>query len=189
MLILVIGLVLFLGAHSISMLSRPWRDMRVAGMGEGPWKAIYSLVSLAGLVLVVWGYASARTEAAILYEPAVWLRHLVALLMLLALISLAVAILPGGRLKRLLKHPLMLAVKIWSFSHLLANGDGASVLLFGAFLAWAVAIRISLKRRNVPVAPAGPVMWDLASLGLGVVLYLLFVWRLHEVLFGVVPFG
>lgn len=189
MLILVAGLILLLGTHSVAMVSRPWRDRQMVALGEGPWKGIYSLVSLAGLVLIVWGFGLARQEAPILYEPPVGLRHLVALLMLFALIALAVAILPGGKLKRALKHPLLLAVKIWAFSHLLINGDLASLLLFGAFLAWAVLARISLKRRGAPIAEAGPILWDVVALALGILLYLLFVWKLHLWFFGVVPFG
>src|SRR5690606_25484881 len=106
MLILIIGLLLFVGGHSVSILSRPWRDRKAASLGEGPWKGIYSLVALAGLVLTVWGFGEARPAAPVLYEPPIWLRHAAALLMLVAMICLAVAILPGGMLKHRMKHPL-----------------------------------------------------------------------------------
>src|SRR5690606_1385968 len=134
---------LFLGVHCVRILAPDWRLRRIAAMGEAKWKGLYSLVSLAGLVLLVWGYALARPEAAILYEPATWLRHVAALLMVLALISFTAYLLPAGRLKPVLKHPMLVSVKAWALAHLLANGDLASILLFGAFLAWAVAARIS----------------------------------------------
>jgi uncharacterized membrane protein len=189
MLILVIGLVLFLGGHSIAIASRPMRDRAAARLGEGPWKGLYSLVALAGLVLIVWGYGLARPDATFLYEPPIWIRHTVALLMLPAMIALAVSVLPAGRLKAILKHPMLLSVKIWAFAHLIGNGDLASVLLFGGFLAWGVFERISLKRRNAPIARPGPVLWDLVAVVAGTILYLLFVWRLHALLFGISPVG
>jgi len=188
MLLLIAGLVLFIGGHSVSIVSRSWRDGMVGSMGAGPWKGLYSLVAAAGLVLVAWGFGQARATAPILYAPPQWLQHLAGLLMLASTVCLAVAILPGGRLKRLLKHPLLASVKIWAFAHLLANGDLASVLMFGAFLAWAVVARIWLKRRGAPIAEAGPPLWDAAAIAAGIGLWLLIVWRLHELLIGVVPF-
>ena len=189
MLILVLGLVVFLGTHSVSIVSRPWRDARAAALGDGPWRGLYTLLSFIGLGLIIWGYMLARPGAAMLYSPPLWTRHLAGVLMLLAMIALAVSILPAGRLKHVLKHPMLLSIKIWAFAHLLANGDAVSVLLFGAFLAWAVIDRISLKRRGAPVSPAGPWGWDLAALLLGLVLFALFGWYLHALLFGVAPFG
>ena len=189
MLVLILGLILFLGIHSIRIFAPAWRDQRVSSMGEGPWKGIYSLVSLAGFVLLVWGYGMARPEAAFLYEPPSWVKHIVALAMLIALIILMVSQLPAGKMKPALKHPMLLAVKIWALAHLAANGDLASVLLFGSFLVWAVADRISLKRRDAPIAGEGPIHWDIAAIVSGVIIYLLFVWQLHAWLFGVLPFG
>lgn len=189
MLILALGLVLFLGTHSVSIISRPWRDARAAALGDSSWRGLYALLSLIGLGLIVWGYMLARPDAAILYTPPLWTRHLAGLLMLFSMLCLAVSILPAGRLKPAMKHPLLAAVKIWSFAHLIANGDAASVLLFGAFLAWAVVDRISLQRRGAPIAAPGPWSRDIAALALGLVLYGLIVWVLHEPLFGVAPFG
>jgi uncharacterized membrane protein len=189
MLILLLGTILFLGVHSVSIVAPGWRGARAAAFGENAWKGLYSVVALAGFALIVWGYGLARPGAAVLYEPPAWLAHLAALLMLPAMIALAAYLLPAGRLKPALKHPMLAAVKIWALAHLLANGDAASVFLFGAVLAWAVADRISLKRRNARVVRPGPVLWDIAAVVLGAVLYLLFAWRLHVLLFGVTPFG
>lgn len=187
MFILILGLVIFLGVHSVRIFAPVWRDRRITVMGEGRWKGLYTLVSLVGFVLIVWGYGMARPDAPLLYEPPVWMKHIGVALMPFAFISLAVSLFPAGRLKPMLKHPMLLSVKIWAFAHLLANGDLASLLLFGLFLAWAVADRISVKRRGNGVPAPGPVTWDILGVAAGVVLYLLFVWRLHEWLIGVSP--
>lgn len=189
MLWLVLGLVIFLGAHSVRIVAPGWRDARIAAWGEGTFKGVYSLASAIGLVLIVWGYGKAWENPVLLYDPPVWTRHLAALLMLLSFISLAAYMLPAGRLKPILKHPMLLAVKIWALAHLIANGDLGSVVLFGAFLLWAAADRVAAKRRGAPVPKPGPATMDVAAVGLGVVLYLLFVWRLHVWLIGVAPFG
>ena len=184
---LIAGLAVFLGIHSLRMVAPGWRDARLSAMGEGPWKGIYSLVSLAGLLLLIWGYAMARPEAEILYVPPVWTRHLAWLLMALSFIAMMVFNLPAGRLKPMLKHPMLLSVKLWAFAHLLANGDAASVLLFGAFLVWAVWNRIAVKRRGGALPQPGPVVYDLAAVASGLALWALFVFWAHEWLFGVSP--
>ncbi|HHZ08664.1 MAG TPA: NnrU family protein [Rhizobiales bacterium] len=189
MLWLVVGLVIFLGVHSVRIVAPAWREARIAAGGEGAFKGIYSILSAAGLVLIVWGYGKAWENPVILYDPPVWTRHLAALLMLFSFISLAVYALPAGRLKPLLKHPMLLAVKIWALAHLIANGDLASVVLFGAFLLWAAADRVAAKRRGAGAPKPGPATMDLAAIALGAVLYLLFVWRLHVWLIGVAPFS
>lgn len=187
MLVLILGLALFLGVHCVSIVAPAWRNGRAAAMGEGPWKGAYSLVSAIGLVLIVWGYARAWPVAPVLYEPPIWLKHITALLMLFAIVALAISQVPAGRLKPVLKHPMLLAVKIWALAHLLANGDLASILLFGSFLVWAVLDRISVKRRAVPVPLPGPVRNDVIAVGAGLAVYALFVWKLHLLLFGAVP--
>lgn len=189
MLILILGLILFIGIHSVRIFAPDWRNARVAAMGEGRWKGVYSLVSVVGLVLLVWGYGLARPEAAFFYEPPAWMKHAVALVMPVALIIFMVSQLPPGKMKPALKHPMLVSIKIWAIAHLAANGDLASILLFGAFLAWAVLDRISVGRRDEPSPSEGSVHWDIAAIVSGVVIYLLFVWRLHAWLFGVLPFG
>ncbi|PHP67063.1 NnrU family protein [Zhengella mangrovi] len=187
MLYLILGLVVFLGVHSVRIFAPAWAEARKASMGEGPWKGLYSATSLIGFVLLVWGFGQARWTAPVLWAPPFWVGHITALLMLFAMIALAAYMLPAGRIKAALKHPMLVAVKIWAFAHLLINGDLASVILFGSFLAWAVLDRISLKRRAAPTPVAGPATWDVATIVLGLVLYGLFVWKLHFWLFGVVP--
>ncbi len=187
MLLLILGLVVFLGIHSVRILAPDWREAQLGRLGEKRWKGLYSLVSLAGFVLLVWGYARAWPVAPVLYEPPLWGKHVTAALMLPAMIILMVFNLPPGRLKPLLKHPMLVAIKIWAFAHILTNGDLASLLLFGSFLGWAVLDRIATGRRGDPVPEAGPVKWDIAAVASGTLLYLLFVWKLHYWLFGVTP--
>ena len=187
MLALVLGLIVFLGIHSVRIAAPEWRDRQIAVIGEGPWKGIYSLISILGFVLLLWGYARAREVAPVLYEPPIWMKHITVGLMFFSFISLAVFIFPAGRLKPVLKHPLLVAVKIWAFAHLLANGDLASLILFLAVLAWAVVDRIAVGRRGEKAPQPGPVKWDVFAVALGAVLYVLFVWRLHLWLIGVPP--
>ncbi|MGY6708594.1 MAG: NnrU family protein [Rhizobiaceae bacterium] len=185
MLVLILGIVIFLGIHSVRIIAPDFRDRQIAAGGEGRWKGIYSVIALIGLVLIVWGYSMARLTAPILYDPPIFMRHINLLLMFFAFVFLAASQLPAGRIKAAVKHPMLLAVKIWALGHLLANGDLAALLLFGSFLAWAVVDRISVKRRgDMGVAP-GPVKWDVAALVIAIVFYLLFLWRLHLWLFGV----
>ena len=156
-------------------------------MGEGRWKGVYSLVSLVGLVLLIWGYGRAWEVAPVLYEPSVWLKYVASGLMFFSFVALMVFNFPAGRLKPILKHPFLLSVTIWAFAHLLANGDLASLILFGAFLAWTVIDRIALNWRGETAPPPGPVQWDVFAFASGAVLYVLFVWKLHLWLFGVPP--
>ena len=187
MVLLVLGLLLFLGIHAISIVAHPFRDRMVASMGANGWRGVYSLISAVGLGLIIWNWGDARAAAPLLYEPPVWMKHLVALLMLFAAIAISVYMVPAGRLKPILKHPMLLSVKIWAFAHLLANGDLASALLFGSFLIWAVADRISLKRRNAAIAAPGPARNDIIALVVGLAIYLALVFGGHTWLFGVTP--
>lgn len=189
---LIIGLLVFLGIHSISIFAATGRNAMVGRMGALPWKALYALVAIVGFVLIVKGYAAARLEPVLLYVPPVWTRHLAALLMLPAFILLFAAYLPG-RIKTAMKHPMLVAVKLWAVSHLLANGMLADVVLFGALLAWAVVDRISLKSRAPNAAPppgAPPSQFnDLIAVVGGLVLYGVFAFYLHARWIGVAPFG
>ena len=188
MLVLILGLVLFLGIHSVRIFAADFRLTQIASGGEQRWKGIYSVISLLGFVLIVWGFALARPDAALLYEPPVWMKHINALLMLLSLIALAASSFPAGRIKAILKHPMLVGVKLWAVGHLLANGDLASVLLFGSFLAWAVLDRISVKRRgDMGTTVAGPIANDIAPVLVGLVIYGLLIWKAHSWLFGVSP--
>jgi len=188
--VLIAGLILFFATHSVSIVNSSWRDRLAARIGEGPWKGVYSLVAIAGFVLIVWGYGLARQDPTILYIPPVWLRH-VALLLLVFVFPLLLAAYLPGRIKTVTKHPMLVATKLWAFAHLLANGTLADVLLFGSFLAWAVADRISMKHREQrPIPGAPPSKWnDAIAVVVGLALYVAFVLRLHVWLFGVSPVG
>ena len=185
---LVLGLILFLGAHSVSIVSEGWRDRMVTKLGLLPFKAIYGLISLVGLVLIVTGYGAARMDPTWLWQPPAFLRHVSMLLMLPVFPALLAAYLPG-RISRTLKHPMLVAVKAWAVAHLLVNGALADVLLFGGFLAWAVADRISMKNREVRIRNFPLVKErapnDIIAIVGGLGLYLAFVFWLHWQLFGV----
>ena len=189
MIYLIVGLVIFLGVHSVEIVSPTFRSRTVARVGEGAYKGVYSLLSIAGFVLLVWGYGVARQDPILLYAPPVWTRHLTALLMLPVFPLFLAAYLPG-RIKTAVKNPMLAAIKAWAFAHLLANGMLADLLLFGGFLIWAVADQISLKRRPVirPVPGSPPMKYnDLIAVVGGLALYVAFVLWLHVRLIGVSP--
>ncbi|PTW60463.1 putative membrane protein [Breoghania corrubedonensis] len=182
--ILIIGLALFVAAHLV-----PARPALRAGLVErlGPvgYRAVFGLVSLAGFVLIVYGFGMARAQGVpVLYDPPPWTRHIAMLLMLFAFILIPAAYLPG-RIKATVKHPMITAVKTWALAHLLVNGDAASLVLFLTFLAWGVYDRISLKRRPAPESVRGSMRNDILAVVIGVVLYAAFVWKLHLWLIGV----
>ena len=189
---LVLGLVIFLGSHSVRIFAEPWRGARIAAMGPHAWKGVYSVVSIAGFVLLVWGYGVARSAPVVLYAPPVWTRHVAALLTVPAFILLAAAYVPGTRIKRAVGHPMVAGVKSWAFAHLLANGTLADVVLFGAFTAWAIADYISARRRDRAagvVYVVGPITRDITAVVVGLVAWAAFAFWLHGALIGVRPFG
>ena len=188
--LLIVGLALFLGVHSVAIVAPAWRARMIHRVGERAWKGLYALISLAGFVLICCGFARARHSPVVLYSPPLWMHHLAVVLMLPVFPLIIAAYLPG-RIKAAAKHPMLAAVKIWALAHLLANGTSADVLLFGGFLAWAVADRISLKRRSAPqLRSAPPRPWnDALAVTLGVAIYALFIGWAHVRLFGVSPLG
>ena len=186
MTVLVLGLVVFFLVHSVSIVSESLRERAVERIGEGPWKGLYSLVSIAGFVLIVWGYGIARQESVVLYTPPAWLRHLAMLLLAPVFPLLLAAYLPG-RIKSLTKHPMLAAIKLWAFAHLLANGMLADALLFGSFLGWAVMARVSIKHRHerpVPGAPPSKVN-DIVAMIAGLAFFGAIVGWLHTWVIGV----
>jgi uncharacterized membrane protein len=187
---LILGLALFLGVHSISIVAPDWRDRTAARMGARKWQAMFGLVATAGLILVVWGYALARQDPVILYVPPVWLRHLVLLLMVPVFPLLLAAYLPG-RIQSAARHPMLAAVKLWALAHLLANGTLADLVLFGSFLVWSVTDRISWKWRAPRATPGAPPSGanDIIAVVAGLLLYTAFVLWLHRWLIGVAPVG
>ena len=191
MLTLVFGLLLFLGVHSLQALAPDWRDARRAQWGELPYKGLYSLMSLAGLALIVVGYGQARAEPVLLWTPPRGLVHASFLLLWLSMVLLVAAYWPGNRIRTALKHPMTLGVKVWAFAHLLANGSLADLLLFGTFLLWAVLVFRSARRRPAaaPAAPGNLTATVLAVL-MGTGVWALFIWGgLHGSLIGVNPLG
>jgi uncharacterized membrane protein len=189
---LVLGLFLFLGTHSVRIFAESWRGGRIAKMGLNPWKGVYSVISIIGFVLIVWGYGVARGAPIALYAPPVWTKHVAALLTIPAFILLAAAYVPGTRIKRAVGHPMVAGVKSWAFAHLLANGTLADVVLFGAFLVWAIADYIVARRRDRAagmVYVVGPASRDIIAVVVGLVAWTAFAFWLHGAWIGVRPFG
>jgi uncharacterized membrane protein len=192
MIVLVLGLVIFLGVHSVRIVADDWRGATLSRVGEGTWKGVYSLVSAVGLVLLIWGYGLTRTAPVELWSPPVWTRHAASLLTLVAFVLLAAAYVPGTRIKAAIGHPMVVGTKVWAFAHLLANGRLADVVLFGAFLAWAVALYAASRRRDRRLGVryvAGPASRDAIAVAVGVAAWAAFAFWLHAWLFGVRPFG
>lgn len=191
MTLLLIGLLLFLGTHSTRIVADGWRSDRVTRLGENRWKGLYSLVSALGLGLIVWGYGLARAEPAVLWVPPEWTRHVAALLTLPAFILIAAAYVPGSRIKATLGHPMVAGIKVWAIAHLLSNGNLADVLLFGAFLLWAVADFRSARQRDRAAgvrARPGTAVRDGLVVAAGAGVWALFAGFLHLWLIGVRPY-
>jgi uncharacterized membrane protein len=189
---LVLGLVLFLGPHSVRIAADDWRSATIARLGERPWKGLYSLLSLAGFALVVWGYGQARQQPVVLWTPPRGMQHLAALLMVPSFVLLVAAYVPRNAIRARLHHPMVLGVKTWAVAHLLANGTLADVVLFGAFLVWAVLDFRSARRRDRDVGatyPAGTARGTTITVVLALVLYAVFVFWAHAWLIGVSPLG
>jgi uncharacterized membrane protein len=192
MTVLLLGLLVFLGTHSIRIFADGWRTRQIAQRGEGTWKVAFSLMSAVGLGLIVWGYAIARAQPMVLWIAPVWGRHLAGLLNLAAFVLIAGAYVPGNTIKAKWGHPMVLGVKVWAFAHLLANGTLNAVVLFGAFLAWAIADFASARRRDRKAGilyPAGSLARDGIMVIVGIVAWAAFAFLLHGRLIGVRPFG
>ena len=184
--VLIIGLVLLLGTHSISIAAPAWAERTSQRIGDNAWRGVYSVFSLAGLVVTVYGYSIARAELVIFYVPPLWLKYFAVALLFFVFPILLSAFFPG-RIKTTLKHPMLVATKLWATAHLLANGARADVILFGAFLVWAAADRISLKRRAerpLPEARFSP-RNDIIAVVAGLGIFVALVSGLHAWLFGV----
>ncbi|MGV3627273.1 MAG: NnrU family protein [Betaproteobacteria bacterium] len=191
MIYLGLGLIIFLGVHSVRIVADGWRTRIIAHTGPLPWKGVYALVSIAGFVLLVWGYGQARYESAVLYNPPQFMRHVAGLLMLVSLVLVAAAYVPRNHIKAALGHPMFAGIKLWAFAHLLSNGRLADVLLFGTFLAWAVAGFIVSRKRDRAagtVYPAGNGLRTLLTVIAGVGAWAVLVSGLHLWLIGVSPF-
>ena len=186
------GLLLFLGVHSTRVFANDWRNKTLARIGEKPFKGIYALLSLAGFVLLVWGYGQARQQGVMLWNPPVAMRHLAALLTLVAFVLLTAAYVPGNQIKAKLHHPMVLGTKVWALAHLLANGSRADTVLFASFLLWSVLLFAASRRRDRrerTVYAAGTASATAITVAVGVVAWAVFAFWLHRVLIGVSPFG
>jgi uncharacterized membrane protein len=187
---LILGLGLFLGVHSLRIVSDDLRTAQIARLGENTWKGLYSLASVAGLVLIVWGFGQARLQPWVLWATPPWLMHIAALLTLPAFVLIAAAYVPGNGIKARLHHPMVLGVKVWAFAHLLANNTAAEMLLFGSFLVWAAlsfrAARARDRAAGTQYAP-GRASRTLATITLGIAAWAVVAFWAHAAFISVRP--
>lgn len=192
MMIMIIGLLVFLGAHSVRIGAERWRQQQIASLGHTVWKAAFSAISVVGLAIAIYGFGQMRLDPTYIWHPPMGMRHAVALLMLPAFIMLVAAYVPHNAIKAKLGHPMMLAVKIWALAHLLVNGRLGDIIFFAAFLIWAILAFKAAKQRDRMTPPA-PVstskMATIATVLIGLVAYALFAFYLHAVLIGVPVFS
>ena len=189
---LVLGLVLFLGVHSTRIVAEGWRTTRMESFGEKEYKLLYSLISLGGFALLVWGYGLARQNPVVLWNPApAWLRHVASLAMLVSFVLLVAAYVPRNEIKAKLRHPMILGVKVWALAHLVVNNTLADLVLFGSFLVWAVLDFWSVRRRERTLATRimGERSKTVMAVVIGVVAWAVFAFWAHRVLIGVSPLG
>jgi uncharacterized membrane protein len=202
MALLILGLLLFLGAHSTRIFAENWRQATLERLGEKAYKGVYTLVSLVGFGLMMYGFDQVRWDSPVLWSPPIWAKHGAAVLMLLSLVLLACAHAPRNAVKAKLHHPMVLSVKVWALAHLLANPRLADVVLFGAFLLWSVLnFRAARQRDRLAAATAtvgegsGAIEPEVSSaatwraVGIGVVVWAILLSRGHAWLFGVSPLG
>jgi uncharacterized membrane protein len=187
---MILGLAVFLGGH-VFVTMREQRAAAIARLGEWPYKALFSLVALVGILLIGYGFGAYRATGWIaVWQPPPWTRHVTVALVWPAIICVVAAYIPGN-IKRVLKHPMLVGVKLWAVAHLIANGDLGSIILFGSILAWAVYDRITLKRRTDPGAPPiplGGVRNDIIAVVVGTLLYLALGLWFHPYVIGVPAF-
>jgi len=192
MTLLLVGLALFLGIHSVRIFAEGLRTSGVASMGPLGWKAVYSIISIAGLIFIAYGYGLVREAPVDLWAPPVWTRHLASLLTLPVFVLIAAAYVPGTHIKAALGHPMILGVKAWALAHLLSNGRLADVVLFGAFLVWAILDYRAARKRDRQQGVtyrAESVVRDVAAVAIGLAAWAAFALVLHGPLIGVRPFG
>jgi uncharacterized membrane protein len=190
--ILILGLLIFLGVHSLRIFADGWRARMIVRFGMNGWKAFYAIASIVGFVLIVWGFGLARQHPLLLYTPPLWLRHLNALFTLAAFVLVAAAYVPRNHAKAAIGHPMLAGVKVWALGHLLATGFLHDVVLFGAFLLWAIADFVVSRRRDRLTGthyPAGTLAGDAMTLVIGIVAWAVFAFWLHARWIGVNPFG
>lgn len=191
MTILILGLIIFLGQHSVRIFAEDWRNATRARLGEQVWKGVYSVISIVGFVLIIWGYGLARETPVVVWIPPPFTRHLAALLAVIAFILLAAAYVPRNSIKAKFHHPMTLGVKAWALGHLIANGTLHDILLFGSFLVWSVLLFIAARRRDRAAGTvylAGSSGATALTIVVGIVAAVVFAGWLHAPLIGVRPF-
>jgi len=189
---LILGLVMFLGMHSVRVVAEDARSRFIAQRGSGAWKGLYTEVSLLGLALIVTGFAQTRMQPVVLWATPGWTRHLAALLVLVAFVLLAAAYVPRNAIKAKLHHPMVLAVKVWALAHLMANNTLADLLLFGSFLLWSVLSFRAARARDraaQTVYPAGTASGTAITVVVGLLAYAAMGFWAHAAWLGVRPFG
>jgi len=187
---LILGLIIFIGMHSVRIVGDDFRTRQIAKVGARTWKAMHAAVSLAGFVLIVVGYGIARGEPVFVWNPPLWTHYVTILLTIPAFILFAASSVTGTRIRAKWGHPMLAGVKTWAFAHLIANGTLADILLFGAFLLWSIVAYASARRRDRKagtVYPVGPVMRDVTAVVAGLVAWAVFAFGLHAWLIGVSP--
>jgi uncharacterized membrane protein len=187
--IFILGLVVFFATH-VFVTFRAARGDAIATLGLNCYRAVFAIVSIAGLALIIWGFGRYHAHAPQIWSPPAFMRHITVGLMLFAVIFFTAAFIPS-HIKTKLKHPMLAGIKTWALAHLLSNGDLASILLFGSFLAWAVYGRIAAKRRGDVGAATAPTGWtnDIIGVVIGVVIYLALGYAFHPMVIGVPVFG
>ena len=186
---LALGLALFLGIHLTRALAPQWRAAQLARLGEKGWKGLYTVASIVGFGLILWGFSRARLEPVVLWAPIRGMNHAAASLMLIAMILMAAAYVPRNHIKAKLQHPMTLSVKVWAFAHLIANNTLADVMLFGSFLVWAILVFRAARRRPAPAPASGTVAGTAATLVAGVALWAFFAFWAHAAWLGIAPLG
>jgi uncharacterized membrane protein len=192
MVLLIAGLIIFLGVHSIRIVAEDWRAERIRRMGERRWKGIYAVISIVGFVVLVWGFGLARHTPVTLWTSPYGMRHVTALLVLPAFILVVAAYVPGTHIRKALGHPMLAGTALWAFAHLLSNGGLADVVLFGAFLVWAAIGFVNARARDRKAAVTYPALGasrDVIAVVVGTIAWAIFGMFLHGPLIGVRPFG
>lgn len=192
MTIMILGLIFFLGVHSIRIYANSWRGEQINKRGKNVWQGIYTLISLLGFILIIWGYGDARVETLVLWYPPIWTKHLAALFVLISFIFFVAADLPGTKIKSKIGHPMIVGVKLWAFGHLITNGALVDIILFGSFLLWAIldfrAARQRDKENDVSYEFLG-YRRDILAVAIGLVIGIVFALYFHNMLIGVTPFS
>ena len=190
MAVLIVGLVIFLGVHSVRIFADDWRTAQIAKVGPKVWKGSYALLSLIGFGLLIYGYGLARQSPMVLFSTPAWTPHLAALLTLASFVLIAAAYVPQTRIKGRIRHPMVAGVALWALAHLLANGTSADVVLFGSVLVWAIfnyGAALQRDRAASVVYAIGPASRDIRAVLFGAITWVIFTFWLHEWLIGVRP--